>query len=233
MIEKTLRTTQGKLRIRIPTELNELKLGQMVEMQEKSKLGDIDAISILSGIATDQLKNIADMADLEAFALHVHQLAGQIRNLYNSDDIPKKITFSIGGKPVTVGVLRNLSVEPVGAFMASREVIAGEIARHKEEYGEDDWKEHFSPSLRACSVVLAHYFYCRVTGKPYDEYQAEAFADEVMKLRVTEALPIAKHFFIRYPSLSTTKAGFWHRLRRHWKNAQEYRHLKNLNISTP
>jgi len=115
---------------------------------------------------------------------------------------------------VTIAVIKNLSVEPAGAFMAAREIIAGEINEHIADYGEDDLMESFNPSLKACCQVLAHYFYCRVTARQYDEYEAEEFCNEVKKLRVTEALPIAKHFFTCYPNLYKPKISFWHRVLR-------------------
>jgi hypothetical protein len=54
MIEKTLRTISGSLRVRIPTILGEITLGQMIELQEEHYLNDLEAISILSGISNDQ-----------------------------------------------------------------------------------------------------------------------------------------------------------------------------------
>jgi hypothetical protein len=48
MIEKTLKTTTGKLHIKIPTQLSDVTLGQMMAMQAKPNLNDIEAISILS-----------------------------------------------------------------------------------------------------------------------------------------------------------------------------------------
>ncbi len=232
MIEKTLKTIQGKLRVQIPTSLHEITLGQMMEMQEKPNLGDLDAISILSGIPVDQLQNVINADDFAVFGEHVLSLSHQIKYLYNSDDIPKKITFFIGERATTVKVMGNLSIEPAGAFMASREIIADEISEHIKTYGETDWQEHFNPSLKACSQVLAHYFFCKATGKPYNEYEAEEFTTEIKKLRVTEALPISKHFFTCYPSLSRPKTGFWHQLRRRWKEERAYRRSKSLSIST-
>jgi hypothetical protein len=128
--------------------------------------------------------------------------------------------------------MSNLSVEPAGAFMAARDIIADEINGHINLYGKDDWQRYFNPSLKACCQVLAHYLFCRVTGKKYDEYEAEEFCNEIKKLRVTEALPIAKHFFTCYPGLSKRKASFLHHFRQSWKKRQEYNHLKSLSIST-
>jgi len=233
MIEKTLKTIGGKINIKIPSLLNELTLGQLMTMQEKTDLSDLDAISILSGIAIDDLQNIQDPADLHVFGESVLSLSTQISYLYNSDDIPKKVTFYHGKSPVQIKVINNLSVEPAGAFLASRDIIATEINEHIKNHGEEDWQQRFNPSLKACCQVLAHYFYCRVTGERYNEYKIEAFCDAIKQLRVTEALPIAKHFFSVYPNLSKQRTSFWHRLLPFWKKRQVYNPLSASDTSIP
>jgi hypothetical protein len=230
MIQKTLKTTTGKLRVQIPDKLDEVTLGQMIALQESPSLNDLEAISILSGIPVEQLQNVQSMDDFAIFGEGVLSLSNQVKHLYNSDAIPKKITFTTGK---TVNVMSNLSVEPVGAFMAAREIIGDEISEHIKLYGNEDWQQTFNPSLKACCQVLAHYFYCRATGKPYNEYEAEEFTSEIKQLRVTEALPIAKHFFIFYPALSGTRTGFFHRLRRRWSERLASKRSKSLNTSTP
>ncbi|MFA6247284.1 MAG: hypothetical protein WC615_10100 [Mucilaginibacter sp.] len=233
MIEKTLITTHGKLRVKIPSQLNEVTLGQMMALQDTPELGDLDAISILSGVPVPELESVRDASAFMQFADAVLSLSHQIKYLYNSDHIPKNITVKVDEKPIQVNVIRNLSVEPAGAFMAARDVIADEIADHIKIYGEENWQDYFNPSLAACCKVLAYYFYCRVTGKKYDEYAAAAFTETIKQLRVTEALPIAKHFFMSYPNLSKPRTGFWHRLQMLWKSAQASRRSKNSNTSTP
>ena len=189
MIEKTLQTTSGKLRVSIPTQLNEVTLGQMMDLQQTPDLNDIDAISILSGIPVDQLKTVLNFNNFQLFGDIVQSLSHQIAQLYNSDAIPDYISLS--ANKITVKVMKNLSIEPAGAFMAAREIIADEISECVKTYGEENWQDYFNPSLKACCQLLAHYFYCKATGKPYNEYEAEAFTTEIKKLRVTEALPIA------------------------------------------
>lgn len=233
MIEKTLKTTTGKLTISIPGNLTEVTLGQMIALQDKPELGDLDAISILSGISVYELQSVRNVDDFAVFAEAILSLSYQVKYLYNSDDIPKTITFHTGNRKTTVKVMNNLGVEPAGAFFAAREIIADEIKECIKQYGETEWQQNFNPSLKACAQILAHYFFCRATGKPYNEYEAEEFATEIKKLRVTEALPIAKHFFTRYPNLSKTKTSFFHRLQQRWRKKLEYRLLKNLNMSTP
>jgi hypothetical protein len=129
--------------------------------------------------------------------------------------------------------MQSLSVEPAGAFMAARDIIADEITQTIAQHGEEDWQKHFSPSLNTCCHVLAHYFYCRVTGKKYNEYEAEQFSEQIKKLRVTEALPIAKHFFTCYPNLSKPKISYWQRRHQRWKKKQVSKPSKSLSTSTP
>ncbi|MFI5159139.1 MAG: hypothetical protein ACHQF4_09760 [Sphingobacteriales bacterium] len=230
MIEKTLKTTYGKLKIKIPNDLSEISLAQIIEIQDKPDLNDLEAISILSGLPLWQLNHVRCMDDLEVFSEHISLLSQQIKQLYDSDNVPQKVTFP-GGK--TVNVIHNLSMEPAGSFMAAREIISDEINRHIQEYGAENWQQNFNPSLKACCQVLAHYFFCRVTGKKYNEYEAEEFCNDIKKLRVTEALPIAKHFFICYPNLSKQKISFFHRLQQYWRKKPEYKRSKSLSISTP
>src|ERR1700739_4375512 len=213
MIEKTLRTIDGKIKVRIPTMLSEIKLGQLITMQDTHDLSDLDAISILSGVPRQELANVINFDDFSIFGDHLQSLSNQIQHLYKNDTIPRKITFTIGQQAVTIDVIHNLSVEPAGAFLAARDIIADEVSRYIKEYGEESWQNHFQPSLKACCHVLAHYFYCRITQKKYDEYEAEAFCEEVKKLRVTEALPIARHFFTCYPNLLKPRTGFLQPLR--------------------
>ncbi|OJW13529.1 hypothetical protein [Mucilaginibacter sp. 44-25] len=232
MIERNLATGNGMLRVRIPSQLNELSLGQMIALQNEKELSDIQAISILSGVPANELMQITNGNELMQFTDTILSLSHQIKNLYNSDTIPKDITLIVNSKAVKISVSGNLAVEPAGAFMASRDIIADEITAHIKEYGEEDWQQYFNPSLLACGKILAQYFYCKATGKPYDEYKAADFFETIKELRVTEALPIAKHFFTVYPNLWTQRTGYWHRLLRLLKNALVYRRLKSSAMLT-
>jgi len=144
MIQKTLKTTQGKLKVQVPDKLDEITLGQMIALQTKQDLDDLDAISILSGIPVDELKDVQNMDDFAVFGEGILSLSHQIKYLYNSDAIPKKISFTTGK---TVSVISNLSVEPAGAFMAAREIIADEINEHIKLYGDADWQQPASPIM--------------------------------------------------------------------------------------
>jgi hypothetical protein len=127
MIEKALKTTYGKLKIKIPGNLSEMTLGQIIEIQDKPDLNDLEAISILSRLPLWQLNHVRYMDDLQVFSEHISLLTQQITHLYDSDNIPQKVTFP-GGK--IINVIHNLSMEPAGAFMAAREIISEEINGH-------------------------------------------------------------------------------------------------------
>ncbi|MES2377498.1 MAG: hypothetical protein V4553_13005 [Bacteroidota bacterium] len=230
MIEKTLKTTHGTISIKMPSQLKEVSLGQMMDLQDKTDLSDLDAISILSGIAVEDLKDVNNFHDFNVFGDAVLSISNQIKHLYNSNDIPSRVTFKIDGKTVKVNVIRNLSVEPAGAFMAARDIIAEEINEHIKLHGEEDWQGRFNPSLKACCQVLAQYFYCRVTGEKYNEYKADAFAETVKNISVVEALPIGKHFFMSYPNLSRVKTNYWLQPRLFWRRKRAYSRSKNSSI---
>jgi len=233
MIKKTVTTLAGKLVITIPSTIDEITLGQVMDMQEKPMLTDLEAISILSGVPLPELQNVKKLDDLYIFGEVILLLSKQLKSLYGNDRVPKRLTFPLAGRTKTVTVQHNLSVEPVGAFFAAREIIAEEINEHTRKYGKSDLQSTFNPSLKACCQVLAHYFYCGVTGKLYNEYEAEKFSVEIKKLRVMEALPIAKHFFRIYPVLSQPKTNCLERLRQRWKKKRESALLKSLNMLTP
>jgi hypothetical protein len=233
MVEKTVKTLSGKLSIRMPSSLDEITLGQVMELQEKPMVNDLDAISILTGVPLSDLQNVKSFDDLYIFGEVIMLISNQLKKLHANDNVPKRIIFHQASSSKNVNVQQQLSVEPAGAFFAAREIIGEEINEHIKKHGHDDWQSTFNPSLKACCAVLAHYFYCRVTGKIYNEYEAEEFRSEVKKLRVMEALPIARHFFHIYPNLSKPKTGCLNRLRQHWKKRRESALLKSLNTSIP
>jgi hypothetical protein len=229
MIEKTLKTKAGKIQVRIPTVIGEITLGQMMAMQERRFPDELDTISILSGIPKEELPHGINFGELQVVCNYMHSLSQQVIYLYNGDIIAQKVVFMLDGHKVAVNVVRNLSIEPAGAFIAARNIIADEINEHIHLYGEDDWKAHFQPSLASCCHLLAHYFFCRATGEPYDEEKATEFCKEVKKLRVTEALPIARYFFSAYPDLLQQRTGFLNQLRHYWRLKTVNRRLEKIN----
>lgn len=228
MTEKIIKTTTGKLKISIPDELSEVSLGQLAALQEKAELNDLEAISILSGIPATDLLDVKNTGEFQIFTENINKISRQILHLFNVGSVPEKITLSSGR---TLNVPADLGKEPAGAFMAAKDIIGDEISQFIKQFGEDELDKQYNPSVNTCCHILAHYFYCKATGKTYDEYKAEEFTEEIKNLRVTEALPVARHFFYYYPALSKPKTSFSQRPLRPLKERRGYKLSKNLNTS--
>lgn len=210
MITKTLKTETGSLRVSIPENLNELTVGQLIEIQEAEGLTDLKTIAILSGTKEDELKSIYNFRDLSVFNDRVLSLSHQILHCYNYGKLPEYVTFGKKKKKVfgftvekenRIRVIKNLTIEPAGAYLVTRDLIADEVNRHIEKYGEEDWRDKFIPSLKTRIMLLAHYFYCRVTGNLYNEQKAEEFKSEILKMPAQDMLPISSYFFLSYLNL--------------------------------
>lgn len=233
MHTETLHIIGGKVKITIPENLNELTIGQLIEISKsESELGPL---SILSGVSEKELANISQH-ELEKFTNRILSLSHQIKYCYEGKNIPQYVSFGTTRvkrfgfyfrKENKIKVPGNLSIEPAGAFMASRDVIADEINRHINEFGEDNWQANFQPDLDAIATLLANYFYCRVTLLPYTEQKAFEFKSEILKLPVQVALPIGRHFFFSYPDLSQQKITFFQAVRQNLKKRQALKRLKN------
>ena len=228
MIRKVIQTINGPLPVEIPTELREVTLGMLIDLRNDNS--DIEAIAILSGVPLDRLYDAKSTDEFDQFTDYVLSLSHKLKYDYDkvAHRVPKNVT--IAGK--TVDVINNLSIEPVGAFMECRDLIAEEINHHIQAFGEEDWKTYYKPDLDNAALILAHYFYCKVTGQPYDAFKAEEFKSEVVKLPITESLPIARDFFLNYPNLLRQKLSFWQAIKHLWKNKQASRRLKRSRTTT-
>jgi hypothetical protein len=220
MFTATLKTTEDKLTVTIPSEVKEITMGMMSQLQ--NDVSDIEAISILSGIEKDTLYTVRKIEDFEVFKPILNNLIKSLTD-FSSDLVPLKVT--IAGKEIKVN--RNLSIEPAGAYMAAKNIIADEI-NIAQKIDPDNWQTNFNPNIESACRVLAHYFYERVTGKLYNEYRAEEFTEEIKKMSIVEALPVSRCFFLLYPNLSQPKTNFLNLLKHLWKRRQGLRTLSLL-----
>lgn len=229
MISKSVQTKAGKVKVNIPTSLSEITVGQMIEM-ESPKSNEIPLIPQLTEEVVNNIINYQDLIDIRERVL---SLFHKIKYEYQESKLPEYIVFGTKTnrfgfiKENRIKVPKNLSMEPAGAYLACRDLIAEEINRHITLYGEDDWKTNFVPSLKTCSMILAHYFYCPVTGNLWSEQKAEEFQSEILKLSVQEALPVARFFIRMYPDLSRQKIGLWQAMLQSWKRGRALRRIKN------
>jgi hypothetical protein len=217
MIVKQVQTLTGKIKLNIPTELTEITLGQMIAME----LATGNEIPLIPDLTESMVNNIVNIADLVDIRERVLSLAHKIKYQYSETKLPDKL--------MGVKVPSNLSIEPAGAYLVCRDLIADEINKHIETYGEEEWQENFHPSLDTCASILANYFYCRVTGKLWNEQKTEEFKREVLKLSVAEALPVARFFFLNYNNLYRPKMNLFQAFRLQLRKKLISHRLRNSN----
>jgi hypothetical protein len=231
---QNLKTLSGNIKIKIPTNLSEVTLGSMIEMQ--SLADGSNEIPLIPGLTAEIVENIIEYQDLIDIRERILSLAHQIKYCYIETKVPEYIT--IGTKqvkrfwyyktvPNRIKVINNLSIEPAGAYLSSRDLIVDEINKCIVEFGEDNWQTNFVPSLDACAGILANYFYCHATGQLWNEQKAEAFKSEILKLSIQDTLPIARFFFRNFNNLYKPKTPLWQVLRQIWKEKLALRRIKN------
>lgn len=231
MIEKIILTTEGKLRVAIPSKPHEVTLGMLIAMQEYSS--DVEIISILSGRALDDLYLVRNITEFDVFSEHVLSLVHQIQ--YDCENMQIPNTIIVAGKKVQI--TRNLSIEPYGPFIECRNIIADEINEHRHLYGDKEWDAYFeenkkipisfNPTLKSAAMILAHYLYCHATGLPYDDEKVEQFKDDhILKLSMTITMPIAKYFFLSYPNLWKPKTSYLRVIQQTWKRKVASKRLR-------
>lgn len=233
MIERTFKTIGRDLTVKIPSRLDEITLGQMIDFC-KEGLTDLEAIAALTSIPVEALYGIRDVdAAVKAFVPIAESLRHQYLYLYNGNALPEKLTLPLGGgKSKVVRLDGDLGFYTYGGVMEAMDIMSDEINRHIRLYGEEGWKEHFKPDLRACGLVLCHFLYNRVYRKVPSEPDITRFFDVVKWLPITEAGPIARYFFLNYQNLPVRNPSYWHRLQQRWKNALALRLLAASAITT-
>ncbi|MDB5154663.1 MAG: hypothetical protein JWR54_3414 [Mucilaginibacter sp.] len=112
---------------------------------------------------------------------------------------PKAIKVKYKGKLKKVS-LKRMGIEPAGAFLTSRNIIADEIKRSRQEWGEDQWQDNFTPSYEVICRVVDQFLYCPVTKTLWEE-QIVKNTRLSLNLSVPEVMYIGKHFFNAYPNL--------------------------------
>lgn len=232
MITKTIKTTSGPLKISIPNDIKEISIGKLMELTPVPghSFSELEQLSILSGIRMDIdwfktgaedeicLLDICNMDDLRVFDEALQTIAYQLKHFVTVQEIPKSITLDMPQDYVkrrwtafatkslkTIPVISNLGIAPAGAYLEAKQLIKKEYERWeqvKDQYGEEI---EFNPSIEAQIRLLSLYFYVPATGNKFNTLKVIEFDEVIKKLPITQALPIARYFFLRYPNLSRPK----------------------------
>lgn len=219
MTERTFKHINGKLKLSIPDNLQDVTLQMMIQFQQPA-LSDLEAISALTQTPIEQLYGISDVAALnEAILPFAQSLQHQLAYTYEAGALPKQVTLHHpGGKVQHLIIGDDAGFYAYGAVMEARELMTTEILRHQQTYG-DTWREHLNPDLRTCGLILTHFLYNRAyPGHVPSAVDIQQFFDVVKWLPITDAAPLARHFFLSYPNLPLRKPTRWQRLLHLWKN---------------
>lgn len=213
------------LTLNMPDQPNELTLGQFLKLREEKDI--ITQLAILCSVDKEDLLNIkysesSQKQVRDAVAL-TEILNENIKNFLSSDASmvhPKKI--SILGKEVRIP--QDLQKEPFWPSRKVKEVI-------QEKIQESDTDVAFDPTDKAADVI-AHYLYVPFTGRPYNEYQAEEFKEVIHGLPLTDAIPLANFFFLKWKRLYLTKRGCFLVSLLVWKKKLASKFLPSTKTST-
>lgn len=228
MITKTIKTTSGPLKITIPSDIKELTIGKLMELTPEPghSFSELEQLSILSGVALNDnedlfgncLLDICNMDDLRVFDEALQTIAYQLKHFVTVQKIPNQVTITMNidnrsrwfGKRLPyfekrIDVSKNLGISPAGAYLEAKELIKKEYElweRVKKEFGE---QIEFNPSIAAQIRLLSLYFYVPATGNKFNTLKVIEFDEVIKRMPITDALPIARHFFLSYPNLSKPK----------------------------
>lgn len=229
MITKTLKTTSGPLKISIPSDRSEITLGMLIDLTPPpgEAFSELEQLSILSGVQykgdeeTLTLMDLTDMDELAVFDETLQKLAYQLRAFSEVEKIPTELTlimphnypasgrfkrwFNSPNKGKVIQVISNLWIAPAGAYMEAKEVISADMKEWQEQNPQAKDLSDYKPKPESYLHILSLYFYCPATGEKFNSARAAAFQSVVRKCLIDDVLPIARHFFLKYPNLSKPK----------------------------
>lgn len=234
MTERTFKHINGKLKLSIPDSLQDVTLQMMIRFQQPA-LSDLEAISALTQTPVEQLYGISDISALnEAILPFAQSLPHQLAYTYQTGTLPKQVTLRYpGGKVKHLTIGEDAGFYAYGAVMEARELMTTEILRHQQTYG-DTWREHLNPDLHTCGLILTHFLYNRAySGHVPSAMDIQQFFDVVKWLPITDAAPLARHFFLSYPNLPLRKPTRLQRLQHLLKNVPALIRLRRSGISIP
>lgn len=225
-----IKTTSGPLTISIPSDLSEVTIGMMMDLTPGygDSLSQLEIMSALTGIPSgnkhgviypDDMFTLCDICDVEAFLADFNEpielLAIQIKACLIDAEVPDVITVPVG-KPSfknrwyskkkiehggkLVKVAKNLGIEPGGAYMEAKEIIAEEFKEWEKVKAELGDHIEFSPSIHSLCRVLSLYLYSKAMDQKFSPQRAAEFDEITKQLPIDKALPIARFFFLRYQS---------------------------------
>lgn len=177
--------------VNFPTQAADLTLKQFFELRTCAT--PIEEVCALTGLDKNTVSNFKDLNTLKTAVGLMTVLGNDMKKGFGGGPIPKQVF--IGGKFVSVP--KDLKIQPVGAWMNVHQLLAEQSQVNTKAGKPDDFTD-------CIPKALAHYFYTPYhKGVDYSEIEAEGpeWMEQILKLPVNVAIPIANYFFLKFPNL--------------------------------
>lgn len=165
-----------KKTVQIPTCWGEVSLSQFYQLQKLTTDEFIDVAPILTGIDKDVLLNCSD-SDIDKKIFPAIQWIGDKDNQIDAHDNFVPDTLELNGKIFSVP--KEIRFETYAQKLAIERVLR----KNTEEN-----------QISIYADILAIYLYPSYTGEKFDERKAIEFKEEILKLQLKYAFPIAAFF---------------------------------------
>ncbi len=200
----TVNTTEGKINLNVPSEVNDITLAILQGLEEKPNASELETLSILTSESLERLYTVRNVDELLSTVLPViNDLNAGFADM-DKDTLPKKLTLIIDGKAQEIKLSSTPGFYSYGAVQDAIEIIKSEFERMEKA-------ESQIPSTKAFAWVLGCLLYNLAysskvpTATEMDEFMSEV----VSKLPAVTAAPLAKYFFLLYPNLPVKQPSSW------------------------
>ena len=182
----------------LPSDASEVTLGQFLKLREADANDHISQLSVLMNVNKEDINLLSTKYSKQILnAIKLTQVLIQDLQAFFESDVylvpPKEVKLM----DKIVRIPQDLQKEPFWPSRKVKEIIQDKL----KETGSGN---EFDLTDKAADVI-AHYLYFPYTGRPYNEYQAEEFKEVILDLPITEAMPLATFFFLKWKPLYLTR----------------------------
>lgn len=186
----------------LPGSVSELTLGQFLDLRNPENADIVSRLAILLKIDVAEITDISyttkQQREVDNLCNLTEVINQSLKDYFATDESIRKL------KTVTIlGETYRVPNAERAAYWPSRKVK--EII---QEQIEKTGKSEFDATDRM-DEIIAHYMYSEVTGKPYNEIEADNFRHVIRDMALVEAVPLANFFILRWLTCWTTRRKSW------------------------
>lgn len=218
MKKLNVNTTEGKLTLHVPSEVNDITLAILQGLEENPNATELETLSILTGEPVEKLYTVRNVDELLSTILPVMNELNAGFTQMDKDTLPKKLTLTFpNGRAQEIKLSSTPGFYSYGAVQDAIGIIRDEFTRMEQA-------ETQIPCTKALAGVLGCLlFNLAYPAKVPTPNEMEEFTSEVVgKLPAFTAAPLAKYFFFHYPNLPVMQQSNWHRLLQKLKSGLEW-----------